>query len=62
MAKVRKDGRVDSVTVRLELRVSHSSSTRYFVELIREGRLKRHREGNNVVYEAVWGVGSVSNF
>ncbi len=53
MAKVRKDGRVDSVTVRLELRVSHSYSTRYFVELIREGRLKRHREGNNVVYEAV---------
>jgi Mn-dependent DtxR family transcriptional regulator len=49
----REKGMIDNVGVRLALRVSRTSATRYLSELVREGRLTHHRKGNNVEYRVV---------
>jgi hypothetical protein len=51
MGMARKNGKVDNVTVRLTLRISRTTATRYLTELVRQGRLTHHRKGNDVVYE-----------
>jgi hypothetical protein len=53
MDLARKEGTIDRTAARLHLRIAPATATRYLSRLVQEGRLTRHREGDDVVYKVV---------
>ena len=53
MELARKQGTIDRTAARLHLRIAPATATRYLTRLVNEGRLTRHREGDDVVYKVI---------